>query len=80
MPLLNCYGRFDHPVPTDACRFLTSRVGSKDTEDVCLDTGHVGIYVSFKYQKEFAPKIVSWLRARDKVLESRWNPFHVFHQ
>lgn len=66
MPLLNFYGRFDHLVPPEAADKLTSVVGSKDVEDVCIDTGHIGIYVSSKAQKQFAPKIVRWLRERDK--------------
>ena len=65
MPLLY-YGKYDHLVPPAACELLTSKVGSKDTEDVCLDTGHIGIYVSSKCQKEFAPKIFRWLKAREK--------------
>jgi polyhydroxyalkanoate synthase len=65
MPLLNIYGKFDHLVPPGACELLTSRVGSKDAEDLCLETGHIGIYVSSKTQKEFVPKIVSWLKQRD---------------
>jgi polyhydroxyalkanoate synthase subunit PhaC len=66
MPLLNIYGNFDHLVPPGACNLLTSRVGSKDAEDLCLMTGHIGIYVSSKTQREFTPKIISWLAARDK--------------
>ncbi len=66
MPLLNFYGKFDHLVPPAACELLTREVGSKDTEDICLETGHIGIYVSSKCQKEFAPKIFSWLKARDQ--------------
>jgi polyhydroxyalkanoate synthase subunit PhaC len=65
MPLLNIYGRFDHLVPPEACELLTSRVGTRDTEDLCLDTGHIGIYVSGKCQKELAPKIARWLQERD---------------
>lgn len=65
MPVLNFYGRYDHLVPPDACAQLTQTVGSNDTEDVCLDTGHIGIYVSSKCQKEFVPKIVDWLSKRD---------------
>ena len=67
MPLLNIYGRFDHLVPPAACEKLTKAVGSRDTEDLCLDTGHIGIYVSSKYQREFAPKIAQWLRERENV-------------
>lgn len=65
MPLLNIYGRFDHLVPPEACDKLTAAVGSNDTEDICLDTGHIGIYVSSKFQREFAPKIVQWLGERE---------------
>ena len=67
MPLLNIYGRFDHLVPPGACEHITKKVGSKDTEDVCIDTGHIGIYVSSKCQKEFAPKIIKWLKEREEV-------------
>lgn len=66
MPLLNFYGKFDHLVPPEACNLLTSKVGSKDKEDICFDTGHIGIYVSSKCQREFAPKIANWLLERDK--------------
>ncbi len=65
MPVLNIYGKYDHLVPPDACNKLTGCIGSKDVEDVCLDTGHIGIYVSSKYQREFAPKIAGWLKDRD---------------
>lgn len=66
MPLLNIYGKFDHLVPPEACDQLTSKVGSNDTEDICLNTGHIGIYVSSKCQREFAPKITQWLMERDR--------------
>ena len=66
VPLLNIYGQFDHLVPPEACENLTSAVGSKDTEDLCLKTGHIGIYVSSKCQRELAPKIAGWLKARDQ--------------
>lgn len=61
MPLLNFYGKYDHLVPPEACDKLTAAVGSTDTEDICLETGHIGIYVSSKCQKLFAPKISEWL-------------------
>ena len=65
MPVLNFYGKYDHLVPPEACELLTKNVGSTDTEDVCFNTGHIGIYVSSKCQKEFAPKIAGWLKERD---------------
>ncbi len=65
MPLLNIYAQFDHLVPPGAANLITSRVGSHDTEDFRLETGHIGIYVSSKSKKEFVPKIISWLSDRD---------------
>ena len=65
MPLLNFYGQYDHLVPPAACELLTGKVGSKDTQDICLKTGHIGIYVSSRFQKEFAPKIAGWLKERE---------------
>lgn len=70
MPILNIYGRYDHLVPPEACDLLTKSVGSRDTEDICLDTGHIGIYVSSKTQRELAPKIARWLKQRDEVSRS----------
>jgi polyhydroxyalkanoate synthase len=65
MPLLNIYARFDHLVPPSASDQITGAVGSKDVKDICLETGHIGIYVSSKCQGEFAPSIASWLKQRD---------------
>lgn len=74
MPLLNFFGKYDHLVPPEACNQLSKAIGSRDVEDVCLETGHIGIYVSSKFQKLFAPKIVQWLKERDKedvVMQNR---------
>ncbi|MBW2434495.1 MAG: class III poly(R)-hydroxyalkanoic acid synthase subunit PhaC [Deltaproteobacteria bacterium] len=65
MPLINFYGKYDHLVPPEACELLTGCVGSQDATDVCLETGHIGIYVSSKCQAEFAPRIAAWLAERD---------------
>jgi polyhydroxyalkanoate synthase len=65
MPLLNIYARYDHLVPPEACQPLSQQVGSRDTEDICLDSGHIGIYVGSRFQKELVPRIASWLLARD---------------
>ncbi len=67
MPLINFYGEYDHLVPPEACNQLTRAVGSKDTQDVCLETGHIGIYVSSKFQRQFAPRIAHWLKERDQA-------------
>ncbi|HRS83196.1 MAG TPA: hypothetical protein P5238_06915, partial [Smithellaceae bacterium] len=65
MPLLNFFGEYDHLVPPEACNQLTGAVGSTDAVDVCLETGHIGIYVSSRFQRQFAPRIVQWLKQRD---------------
>ncbi|MBF0468123.1 MAG: class III poly(R)-hydroxyalkanoic acid synthase subunit PhaC [Desulfamplus sp.] len=78
MPVLNIYGKFDHLVPPEACNQLCRNVGSTDTEDICLKTGHIGIYVSSKCQELFAPKIASWLKERD-LDEPRVNSHQLPH-
>lgn len=65
MPVLNIFARHDHLVPPEAAEMLVRKVGSADAENVCLDTGHIGIYVSGKVQKEFAPRIARFLAERD---------------
>jgi len=67
MPVLNIYAKYDHLVPPAACDQFTGKIGSTDKEDLCLDAGHIGIYVSSKTQKVFAPKIVRWLAEREKT-------------
>lgn len=65
MPLFNVYGQYDHLVPPEACEVLTSATGSQDCQELCLDTGHIGLYVSARFQKEIVPKIAAWLLARE---------------
>lgn len=67
MPMLNIYAKYDHLVPPSASDKITGVVGSEDTEDVCLATGHIGIYVSSRFQDAFAPKICKWLKKRDQL-------------
>jgi polyhydroxyalkanoate synthase len=74
MPLLNIYGQYDHLVPPEACEQLVNCVGSTDTEDICLKTGHIGIYVSSKFQEAFAPKIANWLKERDTISPKKRAP------
>ena len=65
IPVLNIYGKYDHLVPPAMCDQFIGKIGSQDKEDLCLDTGHIGIYVSSKTQREFGPKIIRWLMERD---------------
>jgi polyhydroxyalkanoate synthase len=64
MPVFNVYGQYDHLVPPEACQGLCRRVASRDTLDLCLDTGHIGIYVSSHFHQEVIPRIAAWLRER----------------
>lgn len=64
-PVLNFYAKFDHIAPPSACDLFTSKIGSTDKEDICFDTGHIGIFVSSKCQREFGPKIADWLISRN---------------
>jgi len=65
MPVFNVYSKYDHLVPPSACDRFTKAVGSTDVQDLCLDTGHIGIYVSSKCQRDFVPRITGWLKERD---------------
>jgi polyhydroxyalkanoate synthase subunit PhaC len=65
MPLMNLYGRFDHLVPPEASEGLSNYVGSGDAQEICTDTGHIGLYVSARFQKELIPQIATWLKDRD---------------
>jgi polyhydroxyalkanoate synthase len=65
MPVINIYAKLDHLVPYTSSEKFLNYVGSTDKTDVCLHTGHIGIYVSSKMQQEFAPRILRWLKERD---------------
>src|SRR5574341_2294092 len=64
MPLLNVMAEFDHLVPNDASKPLTDAVSSSDKETLIFPTGHIGIFVGSKSQKEVVPKISEWLKPR----------------
>jgi polyhydroxyalkanoate synthase len=64
MPLLNVMAEFDHLVPTEASKPLNDAVSSKDQETLVFSTGHIGIFVGSKSQKEVCPRIAEWLRPR----------------
>jgi polyhydroxyalkanoate synthase len=64
MPLLNVMAEFDHLVPNDASIPLSDAVSSSDKETLVFPTGHIGIFVGSKSQKEVCPKIAAWLKPR----------------
>jgi len=67
MPLLNVMAEFDHLVPNDASKPLTEAVSSSDKETLVFPTGHIGIFVGSKSQKEVCPRIAEWLKPRSHV-------------
>ncbi len=64
MPLLCACAEYDHLVPLSASRPLIDAVGSKDKQFLSFATGHIGMYVSSKSQKQIAPQIVEWIMSR----------------
>jgi polyhydroxyalkanoate synthase len=64
MPVLNVMAEFDHLVPTDASIPLSDAVSSIDKHTLVFPTGHIGIFVGSKSQKEVCPKIAAWLKPR----------------
>jgi polyhydroxyalkanoate synthase len=70
MPLLNVMAEFDHLVPTDASKPLSDAVSSSDKETLVFPTGHIGIFVGSKSQKEVCPRIAEWLKPRS-LLDDR---------
>lgn len=63
-PLLNVMAEFDHLVPNEASIPLNDAVSSKDKEMLIFSTGHIGIFVGSKSQKEVVPKVAEWLKPR----------------
>lgn len=64
MPLLNLYAEHDHLVPPAAARALRGLVGTPDYSERGFASGHIGIYVSSRAQREVPEAIDQWLRAR----------------
>jgi polyhydroxyalkanoate synthase len=71
MPLLNVMAEFDHLVPNDASKPLTEAVSSSDKEMLVFPTGHIGIFVGSKSQKEVCPRIAEWLKPRSLLDETK---------
>ena len=64
MPVLNVYATADHLVPPPCTTALGKHVGSKDYDELAIQTGHIGIYVGGKPQAILAPSVAKWLRER----------------
>ncbi|MDO8726580.1 MAG: class III poly(R)-hydroxyalkanoic acid synthase subunit PhaC [Candidatus Methanoperedens sp.] len=67
MPVLNVMAEFDHLVPNDASIPLSDAISSSDKDTMVFPTGHIGIFVGSKSQKEVCPKIAAWLKLRSDL-------------
>lgn len=65
-PVLNVYAELDHLVPPESSRALEAQVGTDDYTVKGFETGHIGMYVSGKVQRELPKLIGSWLEEREK--------------
>jgi polyhydroxyalkanoate synthase len=65
-PVLNLYAERDNQVPNAASIPLKDVVGTKDYTAKGFPTGHIGMFVSGRSQKEVAPTVVDWLKKRSR--------------
>ena len=65
-PILNLIAERDHQVPNSSSLPLADHVGSEDVTTKVFPTGHIGLFVSGRSQREVAPLTVEWLKARSK--------------
>lgn len=65
-PVLNLYAEKDNQVPNAASIPLKDLVGSRSYTAKGFPTGHIGMFVSGRSQKEVAPTVVDWVKAHSK--------------
>jgi polyhydroxyalkanoate synthase len=63
-PVLNLFAELDHLVPPAASIALKDYIGTEDYTAKSFPTGHIGMYVSGKVQRDLPPTIAEWLKAR----------------
>jgi polyhydroxyalkanoate synthase len=64
-PVLNIYALRDHLIPAAAAAVMQQYIGSSDFTSCALDTGHVGVHVSQRSQRDVQARIAAWLQERD---------------
>lgn len=65
MPVLNLYAEKDHLVPPAATRAMAALLPEGDYTEHGVPSGHIGIYVSSRAQREVPRLIHDWLSQRD---------------
>ncbi len=63
-PYLNVFCEQDQIVPAGAARPLVKLVGSDDVNELCLESGHIGMIAGRQAAKVARPQIADWIRAR----------------
>jgi polyhydroxyalkanoate synthase len=61
-PYLNVFCRRDEIVPPQSAEPLGNLVGSRDTSDLCLESGHVGLVAGRQAAQVSRPQIAEWIR------------------
>ena len=64
-PVLNVYAEQDHLVPPVSSMALKDYVGTTDYTVKSFKTGHIGMYVSGKVQRDLPPTIADWLKEHE---------------
>lgn len=64
-PILNIIGAHDHLVPPSSSRALEGATSSPDYQELCVQAGHIGVFVSSRGLKQVPGTIARWLQARD---------------
>jgi polyhydroxyalkanoate synthase len=62
MPVLNIYAEQDHLVPPPSSLALEKFCANRHYTVLSFPTGHIGMYVSGKVQRDLPPAIATWLR------------------
>lgn len=65
-PFLNVYATEDNIIPNESTKGIMEHLGSKDKELYAFPGGHIGVFVGAKSQKELAPKVAEWVKAKSK--------------
>jgi pimeloyl-ACP methyl ester carboxylesterase len=62
MPILSIYAERDHLVPPACTVAMKKYVDNDDYTELCIKTGHIGIYTGGASQKILAPGVAKWLK------------------
>ncbi len=64
-PILNVYALQDHLVPPSSSRALKDATASRDYQELTVNAGHIGIFVSSRGLKLLPDAIADWLKQHD---------------